>query len=163
MIPQQLKKAIKIICTRMNSKDLSWAFIGSTNCTLQGMEVSPRDLDLVTRLNDLRQVPHLFEDYSPSNIEELMPDPKDPAWTAKLVNHPAFNVHAYVEGVDMQILGEKDDGDYVSKLIANRIIYVPFNGLKLPCFTLEAEAEVYEETYNPKKAERIRQFLRDSK
>jgi len=119
MIPQQFKEAIKIIYTRMNSKDFSWAFIGSTNCALQGMEVSPRDLDLVMRLDDLKQIPQIFKDYSPSNIEKLLPDSKDLAWATKLANHPAFNVHAYVERVEMQILGEKDDGDYVSKLIAN--------------------------------------------
>jgi len=163
MITQQFNEAIKIIHTRMSSKDLHYAFIGSTNCALQGMEVSPRDLDLVVRLDDLRQIPQLFKDYSPSTIEELLPDPKDTAWTAKLANHPAFNVHANVQGVEMQVLGEKDNGDYVSKLIANRIVYVPFNGLKLPCFTLKAEAEAYEETYRPKKAERIRQFLKDFK
>ena len=128
MIPKQFKEAIKIIYSRINSKDFSWAFIGSTNCALQGMGVSPRDLDLVMRLDNLRQIPQIFKDYSPSKIKELIPDSNDPAWTAKLANHPAFNVHAYIEGVDVQILGEKDDGDYVSKLIANRIIYVQIDG-----------------------------------
>ncbi len=162
MIPKQFKEAIKIIYTRINNKNFSWAFIGSTNCALQGMKLSPGDLDLVVRLDDLKWIPQIFKDYSPSKVEELRPDPRDLAWNAKLDKHPAFNVYARVEGVDMQILGEKDDGDYVSKLIANRIVYVPFNGLKLPCFTLEAEAEAYE-IYRPKKAERIRQFLQDSK
>ena len=128
MITQQFNEAIKIIHTRMSSKDLHYAFIGSTNCALQGMEVSPRDLDLVVRLDDLRQIPQLFKDYSPSTIEELLPEPKDTAWTTKLANHPAFNVCASIAGVEMQILGEKDDGDYVSKLIANRIVYVPLMG-----------------------------------
>jgi hypothetical protein len=163
MITQQFKEAIKIIYAKLNNTNFPYAFIGSTNCALQGMEVSPRDLDLVMKLDDLQHIPKLFKEYSPSDIEELLPDSKDPAWTAKLANHPAFNVHAHVKEIKVQILGEKDNGDYVSKLVANRIIYIPFNGLKLPCFTLEAEAEAYEETYRPKKAERIRQFLQDSK
>lgn len=162
MISPQFKDAIRIIYERMNSKDFSWAFIGSTNCTLQGMDLSPRDLDLVVRLSNLKHIPQMFKDYSPSKIEKLMPS-KDSAWTNKLANHPAFNVRANIEGIEMQILGEKDDGEYVSKLVANRIIYVAFNGLKLPCFTLEAEAEAYEETYRLKKADKIREFLKNFK
>ncbi len=163
MINPHFKEAIKVVYDKINGSGFNWAFIGSTNCALQGMEISPRDLDLVVRLDDLKLIPQIFKDYSPSEVEELRPDTGDLAWNAKLDRHPAFNVHGYVEGVDMQILGEEDDGDYVSKLIANQVIYVPFNGLKLPCFTLEAEAEVYGETYRSEKAERIRQFLRDSK
>ncbi len=159
MLSQKFKDAIRIVSGKLSGKDLNWSFIGSTNCTLQGMNLSPKDLDLVVRLKDLEKIQVIFKDYNPSNVEKLFPDPKDQAWNAKLLKHPAWNVHFSINGVEVQILGGPDDGDYVSKLIDNRIIQIPFEEIKVPCFTLQTEIECYEETYRQDKADRIKRFL----
>jgi hypothetical protein len=60
-------------------------------------------------------------------------------------------------------MGEKGDGEYVSKLLANKLIYIKFNGFEIPCFTLEVEAQAYEETNRDNKAELIRDFIKKDK
>ena len=159
MIPEKVVDTIKIISSKLKENGIDYAIIGSGNCALQGMDLTPRDLDLVVRLDDLKKMPEIFKEYSPSEVEKLFPDSKDPAWTAKLEKHPAYNVYFYIEGVEVQILGEEDDGDYVSKLLAKKIILVSLKGNNLPCFTLETEAEVYAQTFRPEKAKRIRDFI----
>ncbi|MEK6917854.1 MAG: hypothetical protein AABW51_02800 [Nanoarchaeota archaeon] len=159
MINEQFKDAIKVVYERLDNNTIGWALIGSTNLALQGMDLSPKDLDLVMKLDSLVYMPMLFSDYSTSRIEELKPDNSDPAWTAKLQRHPAFNVHFNIGRVPVQILGEYDDGDYVSKLINRSLCYTKIGGLKIPSFTLETEADIYAETYRYEKAERIRCFL----
>nr|MBA4404683.1 hypothetical protein [Nanoarchaeum sp.] len=163
MINLQFERAIKELSEVLDKNRITYAFIGSTNLALQGMDVIPRDLDLVVRLDDLRNIPSLFSVYNPSKVEELRPDPNDPAWASKLLEHPAYNVHFNIENVQVQILGEKDDGHYVSKLIYPKLTYVNLNSTNVPCFTLEAEAQAYEDTHRSNKAERVREFLRGSK
>ena len=76
------------------------------------------------------------------------------------MTHPAWEVKFILNGIEVQILGENDEGDYVMKLIANRVVYLDLNGIRIPCFTLEAEEQTYRETNREKKANMIREFLR---
>lgn len=163
MLPYNFSQAIKVLSKELNERHLEYALIGSSNLVLQGMELSPRDLDLVMEIDDLRKTPEIFRKYHASAVEELRPDSGDPAWTAKLQKHPAWNVHFNIERIPVQILGEPNDGDYVSKLVAKRLVYFNIEGIKVPCFTLEAEADAYRETFRPQKAERIITFLRTRK
>jgi len=158
MISERFKRALKEISSTLDYKLCPWALIGSTNLALQGMIINPRDLDLVMRLKDLGVASKKFYRYNASAIEELSPDERDPAWTAKLKRCPAFNVHFNIKGVSVQILGEGDNGDYVSKLLANKLIYTDLKSFKIPCFTLETEAQVYD-IFRPEKAQQIRDFL----
>jgi len=122
MLSYDFKQAIKVLSQELNTQQLKYALIGSSNLVLQGMDLSPHDLDLVMRIDDLNKIPEIFRSYSPSNVEELRPDSGDPAWTAKLERHPAWNVHFNMGKIPIQILGESSDGNYVSKLIAKRLI-----------------------------------------
>ncbi len=158
MIPEQFKKALKEISSKLDYNLYPWALIGSTNLALQGMNTTPKDLDLIMELDNLVVANEVFRKYGPA-ITELLPNTDDEAWNAKLRRHPASNVCFSIKEIEIQILGERSDGDYVSKLIAHRLIYTNLGGFKIPCFTLEAEAEVYD-IFRPEKAQKIRDFLR---
>jgi|GEM_PF-1364244 len=163
MLSDDFKQTIKELSNELDAEGLEYALIGSSNLALQGMDLSPHDLDLVMKLDDLRKVPKILSHYLPSKVEELRPDSKDPAWTAKLERHPAWDVHFIMGKIPVQILGEPNDGDYVSKLLANCLVYIELDGAKVPCFSLEAEAEVYQETFRPNKADKIKMFLQTRK
>jgi hypothetical protein len=160
MLSYDFSQAIGILSKELNEQQIEYALIGSSNLALQGMKLFPRDLDLVMGLKDLRKTPEIFRKYHASAIEELRPDSGDPAWTAKLQKHPAWNVHFNIERIPVQILGEPADGDYVFKLLDKRLVYISVEGIRVPCFTLETEADVYQETFRPEKAERIIAFLK---
>jgi len=133
----------------MNENKIKWALIGSTNMQLQGMNVNPHDLDIVVQLKDLEKIREIFSDYNASAIKELKPLTNEPGWEVKL----------NIENVEVHILGERDTGEYVSKLLSDRLTKIKIDDIKIPCFTLEAEAQTYAETNREHKAHLIQEFL----
>ncbi len=150
MISEGFQEVIKIINERLRLHKIRWALIGSTNMAIQGMNVTPRDLDIVVQLSDLDKMKSVFSDYNPSEIKELKPFMEEPAWDIKMI----------VNNIEVQILGEKNSGEYVRKLLANQLIKINLAGIEIPCFTLEAEAQTYLETKRQAKADLINNFLR---
>jgi len=150
MINSKFTHAIKVIHQLLDEKKISWALIGSTNMQLQGMNVNPRDLDIVVQLKDLEKMKNIFSGYLASEIRKLEPMTIEPAWEVKLD----------IDEVEVQILGELDTGEYVSKLLAKRLIHISLGDIQVPCFTLDAEAQTYAETKREHKANLIRDFLK---
>ena len=151
MIDKRFEKIIKIINEKMTKNKIKWALIGSTNMAVQEINVNPRDLDIVVTLEDLRKMHKIFSEYDPSKISELKPFVEEPAWEVKVI----------IDTVEVQILGENSAGEYVSKLLANRLIKIKIGDFEVPCFTLDAEAQTYAETNRAHKAEIIRGFLKE--
>lgn len=151
MLDEKFINAIKVIHKLLSENNIFWALIGSANLQLQGMSVAPHDLDIVVQLNDLYKMHKIFSQYSPSEIKELKPLAGEPAWEVKLV----------IDRAEVQILGEKDNGIYVSKM--DLLTNIKFDGMEIPCLTLEAEAQAYEETKRDGKAKLIREFLTKTK
>lgn len=149
MINEKFKKAIKTIHKLMNENKIKWALIGSTNMQLQGMDINPRDLDIVVQLKDLEKMREIFSEYDASAVKELKPLTDEPGWEVKLD----------VGNVEVHILGERDTGEYVSKLLANKLTRIKIDDIEIPCFTLEAEAQTYAETNREYKARLIQEFL----
>lgn len=147
---EQFKKALYVINKKMKEADIRWAVIGSANMALQGMEIMPRDLDIVATFDDLQKIKKLFSQYNASDILKLPTMTGEPAWEIK----------TEIEGVVVQFLGEKENGQYVSKLLIGRIMIVPVDNIVVPCLTLQAEARAYAETNRPAKAKLIKDFLK---
>jgi hypothetical protein len=148
MVDIKFMNAIEIISGRLIKEQIKWVLAGSTNMALQGIDTNPKDLDIVVRFGDLNKMQLLFPEYSPSQITKLKPI-VNVAWEVKL------NIH----GVEVQILGEKDSGVYVNKLLGNKLTYIKLKTLEIPCLTLEAESQAYAETNRQNKADKIREFI----
>ena len=149
MISKDFLEVIKIISKRLKKSKIQWALIGSTNMAIQGIDVTPRDLDLVVKLSDLSKMNSIFFDYNPGEIRELKP----------LSEKPALDIKIIIDNIEVQILGEKDSGEYVKKLLLNQIILIRLNNIEIPCLTLKAEARTYSETKRQHKADLINNFL----
>jgi hypothetical protein len=150
MLNPKFIRAVEIVHDVLHKENINWALIGSTNMCLQGMNVNPRDLDIVVQLKDLEKMTDIFSEYNASDIKELTPMTEEPGW----------EVRVGVNDVDVQILGERDTGEYVSKLLAKKLILIRLGDIKVPCFTLGAEAQTYAETKREHKANMIREFLK---
>lgn len=148
MVNQNTKEAIKIIHERL--VNIKWALVGSTNMQLQGMQIEPRDLDIVLHYKDLKKVSEIFRDYSVSAVKKFK----------TLSGKPAWEVKAKINDVEIQFFGGDENDIYVSKLLSGRTILVKLDGIEIPCFTLEAESQTYMETNREHKANLIKEFLR---
>lgn len=142
------KKTIKVIYKLLSRNKIKWAIVGSTNMRLQGIDIKPHDLDIIVQLDDLEIIRDIFSEYRPSEIKELGPF-SNAAWEVKL----------NIGEVEVQILGEEDNGKYVEKLLSNKIKLIHMGEIEVPCFTLETEAQTYSETNRENKAKMIYGFL----
>lgn len=149
MINKEFEKVIKIIDERMKENNIKWALVGSTNLAIQGMKIIPRDLDILVQWSDLESIKSIFLDYNPNEINKLKPFVKgQQAWEMKVI----------INNIEVQFFSEKA-GEYVKRLLSNKIIKIKLDNLEIPCFTLEDEAQTYEKTNRKQKSDMINNFL----
>jgi hypothetical protein len=149
MLSSNFKFALKTVNDLLTKHNIKWVLCGQTNMQLQGMDVSPSDLDIIVQLKDLNKVRSTLSEYAPTKIVELKP----------LVSEPAWEIKATICSVEVQIIGERDTGEYVRQLLANKLVKIKFDDVEIPCYNLETEAKLYEFTHRKHKAEFIRTFL----
>jgi hypothetical protein len=101
VITKDFKDAIKIIHEKLEKNNIKWALIGSTNMAIQGIDVKPRDLDIIVQLKDLSKMQEIFSGYKASAMRKLKPMTEEPGW----------EVRAQIRSVFIQFLGERDTGD----------------------------------------------------
>ena len=68
MIPENTFQALKIISEKLNGKGINWVLIGSTNHALQGVDVKPNDIDILTDKEGAYAIGEALKEYV---IEEV--------------------------------------------------------------------------------------------
>jgi predicted nucleotidyltransferase len=151
MVETKFIDALEIIAQKLEKEHIKWALVGSVSLALQGMDFNPHDLDILLTFKDLSRIPILFSEYNPTGVTKLKP----------IVNDDTSDVKLNINGVNIQIFAENNDsGIYASRLLAHKLITLEINGLKIPCFTLEASSQTYADTKRQEKAERINEFIK---
>jgi hypothetical protein len=148
---ENFKYAIKLICERLENKNIRWALVGSTNMNLQGIDINPNDLDIIVQLEDLSKIREIFSDFDVSKVKELEP--------LSELDTKKFEVTFLIDNVPIQVIGEGSEGLYVSKFLNGGLVKFSLDSVKVPCFALEAEAQTYSETDREHKSTLIREFL----
>ena len=69
MINKNFIKSLNIISKHLNNSRIKWAIIGSANMALQGIDITPKDIDIIVKLEDLENIKDIFHKYEISNIE----------------------------------------------------------------------------------------------
>lgn len=74
LIPENFKQAIRVVYYKLRKKNISWAFVGSTNMVLQGIpNICPKDLDIITHHKDLTLLEYIFRDHVTEPITKQPP------------------------------------------------------------------------------------------
>ena len=149
MISDQFKQALKTVTEKLQNNNIQYTIIGTTSLALQGINVKPNDIDIIISLNNLKKAKDIFSEYNPSIIEKVKSSIEEPAWEIKM----------QIQGIEVQIIAEKQTGIYLRKLTKNNKTTIKLDNLKLSCFTLEAEAQAYQDIGRSEKAQLIREFL----
>lgn len=151
MLNSNFLEVIKEIHSKLSKEKITYAIVGSTNMALHGMDVSPKDLDIVIGLGDLDRIPLIFKEKVIKNKTSLAP----------LVNRPAWEVILKINQIEIQFLGENADGEYNRELKKENLDLIQVDNLKVPCFKLEVDSKVYSRTNRQNKADLINKFLKD--
>jgi hypothetical protein len=149
MINKNFVKTLNIISNRLNDTQIKWAIIGSANIALQGIDITPKDIDIIVELGDLENIKDIFHKYEISDIEE----------TEVGVNKPTWKMKLNINNVQVEFSGQENNGEYVKRLLNDKIRIINIENIKLPCLLLEEEALIYKETEREDKAKTIRRFL----
>lgn len=152
MIPERFVKVIKMIHGKLTGSDIVWALTGSTSFAIQGIDVVPKDIDIQTDKEGAYRIEELFSEYVVERVKfkesELIR-----SHFGKLV----------IDGIDVEIMGDiqkKVDGNWEPPVnLPQYILFVDFQGLKLPVLSLEYEAEAYRKLQRYDKARMLNEFI----
>jgi len=144
------RKALKEIANRFDENKIIWGLGGSCMMFLQGIDVDPRDIDLIVIPQDFAMALHLLNESG--TFKELGPS-------------GIFASEHYAQGVFMDspvdlIAGFRiiaADHCIIYPFDDDRIIPVIFDRTLIPCCLLQDWIPLYEAMDKPDKAELIKQ------
>lgn len=149
MLNQNFIDTLKLVSNRLTSNGFIWAIIGSTNLALQGIDVSPRDLDIISTMDVLPKIKSIFQEYEVAEIEER----------GSAISGSYWRVVMHINGIEIEVLGEKENGIYVDRLLAGNKIEISLDGVNISCLALESELQAYRDTGRQNKVDLIESFL----
>jgi hypothetical protein len=153
MIPENIFKALKVISDKLNGKGINWVLISSTNQALQGVDVKPRDIDILTDKEGVYAIVEALKDFV---VEAVHPRESE---TMKS-HYGKLNI----EGVEVEIIGDliniKPKGDLWSetKNFSKKII-IEFKGVEVPGISLDQELSAYTKMKNIERIKKIKQAM----
>lgn len=136
-IPDKFTKALTQIITSLEGKGISWALTGSMGFALQGVPVTPNDIDLQT---DTRGA---YE------IEQILCDCITRSVTPKTIEGMRIVVGRLdIEDVQVDIVGgvqkKQLDGSYELPVdIEEHKLFVEYQGMQVPVLNLNYEQKAY--------------------
>lgn len=141
-----VKEVVKKVAERMNSSEVKWVIVGTTNHLLQGMSVKLKDIDIIISHNDLEKIKSIFSDfkYEISNSD-----------------NEGQKMNFTFEGFEVEISADYKHSKYFKKRNEKENIKIlDLDGVQIPVYTLESEIECYELGGRMEKANKIKEFLK---
>ena len=147
MLNKEFSKVLAEVVEKLNKSKVKWTLIGSTNLALQGMELTPRDIDILASYDDIEIIKNYFLNFV---IKE----------SGETSNGECYEIKYFIDGVEVQFCFEYSHGFYIKKINQNGVVYKKFNLLNVPCFQLDDEAAAYRYLGREKKAKMIEDFIK---
>ncbi|MBL7053159.1 MAG: hypothetical protein ISS02_00640 [Candidatus Portnoybacteria bacterium] len=126
---EKIEKALKIIINKLDGLD--YVLIGSVNLYIQGINVKPRDIDILTNSDEINKIIKSLKEYQ---TKEMYFD--------KSEGRNSYRVFFEINGIEIEVLGNVNN-IYRSKDSLNKKIFINHKGIEISCMPLEEELEVY--------------------
>lgn len=128
-------------------RGVNFAFIGSASLYIQGLDVSPRDIDILTTEETIYEIDRLLEKYRTKDI-----------YFDETEGRNSLRSFYGIGGIEVEVLGNRNNV-YRPVDSLNQKALVSFGGMKLPCIPLEKEMQAYTNMGRKDKAAKIMEFL----
>ena len=153
MIPENFKEALKLILQRLEGKQIDWAVYGSANLALQGLDLIPNDIDIITDKQGAFLFDEVFDDFVVKKAEYFENE-----------EYKAFKASYHIEGVRVDVIGDLHQknpaGDLWTETQGFKArMYFMLDGYELPVITLEQEFFAYNKLGKKEKAVMIKKQL----
>ncbi|MFA5050661.1 MAG: hypothetical protein WC499_00905 [Patescibacteria group bacterium] len=146
---EKINKVLKIISEKLKSVD--YAFIGSVNLYIQGLKIEPRDIDILTTPEIIKEIDEILKEYRTKEI-----------YFDKSEGRNSFRSFYEIDGMEIEVLGNVNNISRKPDSLKDKI-YIEFDKIKLPCMPLNDELNVYEKIGRKEKVEMIKKFLEAKK
>lgn len=153
MITKTQLEVIQIIFEKLNKTTIRWAFTGSTNMALQGLMVTPNDIDIQTDEEGAYKIAELFSEYVDEPVH---------FWDSEIMKSHYGKLN--INGIQVEIMGavqkKLEDGSYEEPVILGKhymtVVYIK---MKLPVLDLEYERDAYQILGRTEKVEKLNKYL----
>lgn len=136
-IPNNFKKALKQIVAALEDQGISWAVTGSMGYGMQGVPVTPNDIDLQTDVQGAYEIEQILCDFTSRSVTPKTSD-----------NMRSVLGRLEIEGVKVEIIGgvqkKQPDGSYEPPVdIEEHKHFVEYQGMQVPVLDLNYEQKAY--------------------
>ena len=152
VVEEKLLEVLKFIANVLGRENVRWALVGSLNLALQGVDVEPEDIDIVTDREGILKIGELLRDFV---VEEIRykEGKKMAACFGKL----------NVNGVLIDIIGDprmREDESHKWKEKGLCDLVILDLGVRVPAMSLRSELDAYKILGKTEKVRKIESFLR---
>ena len=143
MIRKEIADVLKFITKKFQDYGIYWVIVGSVSLALQGLDLKPNDIDILTNKKDALKMNKLLEDYVMQPVKWSKNEEFDSYFGKFLIN----NVKVEIMG-DLKI---KMGGEWIS--LKNRLRspkFIKIEGISLPVSPIKEQLEYYERRNKPK-------------
>lgn len=152
-IPKNFSNALTKIVTALEDQGISWALTGSMGFALQGVPVTPNDIDLQTDIQGAYEIEQILSDYISRSV------------TPKTIDNMRIMLGRLdIDGVRVDIMGgiqkRQSDGTWESPVdIEEHKLYVEHLGMQVPVLNLQYEQNAYLKLGRLEKAALLAEWL----
>lgn len=144
---EKFEQVLKIISEKL--KGINYALIGSLNLQIQGIDIKPNDIDILTTPEDIKKIEQILKGYQTKEV-----------YFDESGGVNSFKTFFEIEGIEVEVLGNVDNTCRPKDSLIKKII-IDFNGIKLPCIPLEEELFAYQKMGREDKVNLINNYLKN--
>jgi hypothetical protein len=152
LISQRLLQVLKYLCSNLGRSDVRWVLAGSLSLALQGIEIEPNDIDILTDQLGALKINSISKKYEIKKVKYYE--------TEKAVSF--FGVFE-IEDVKVEVMGdykEKQGSRWVnfSKRLENPKI-IEVDGIKIHVSSMKDQLRSYRRSKRPQDVEKVKKIL----
>ena len=145
MTKDELYEVLKIILEKIGDERLNWRLEGSVNLLVQGMELSPKDLDIAVD----EPAKNVFQE----KLAEYFVDEK----MDNIKGADVLKTGYEINGMEVETLLQRND---TGLDMLDKVEVITWRGLQLPIILLQQAKVFYERTGRREKVDLIDKFLK---
>ncbi|MFA4873652.1 MAG: hypothetical protein WC659_07050 [Patescibacteria group bacterium] len=151
MLKKKIINTLNIICRTLKGKKIKWVLIGSTSLALQGVRITPEDIDILTDKKGALAIGKLFKKYEIA-----------PVVFGRTELFESYFGKFDINRTNVEVMGnlrEKLDNQWTSlskRLASPKLIEI--NKMKIPVSPLITQLNAYEKLGRKKDALRVKKI-----
>lgn len=140
----------------LEEHSITWALTGSTSFVLQGVSLTPNDIDIQTTAAGAYEIERVFSEH--------VIDPVSFSEAEMIRSH--YGTLDFDE-IHVEIMGalekRRDDGSWDEPVdVTAHRTYVPLEGVRIPVLSIEYEAQAYEHLGRDERAQLLKEHVATS-